>query len=232
MDEVVLSVKKLDVYYGNNKVIKNLSFDVKKKERLVIMGPNGAGKTTLFRALIGAIPYNGEIKWSDDVKIGYLPSQETIFRDKLLPITVKDFFMLKNIKPKQAIEALEEVDFDKEYIKKSLFELSTGQFQRMSVAWMLSDNPSVVLFDEPFSGVDITGRKTIYDLLHKFWEKRNLTILMISHDLSVVWEHASYVLCLGAIDGKCYGAPQSVLSGENLKKIYGKGIKFYEHKHN
>jgi zinc transport system ATP-binding protein len=80
------------------------------------------------------------------------------------------------------------------------------------------------------SGIDVGGEETIYSLLHKFWEEKKLTILLVTHDLHVVWEHADRVLCLNKTC-LCIGKPDQVLTVENLKKLYGTGIKFYKHKH-
>jgi len=122
------------------------------------------------------------------------------------------------------------VGLDPSLLKRRFGTLSTGQFQRMIIAWALVDEPEVLLFDEPTSGVDIGGQETIYSLLHKFWKERNLTILLVTHDLSVVWEHANNVLCLNK-KALCYGKPRDVLTPQGLEKLYGTGIKFYEHTH-
>jgi zinc transport system ATP-binding protein len=100
----------------------------------------------------------------------------------------------------------------------------------MIIGWALVDNPSVLLFDEPTSGVDIGGQETIYSLLHRFWKERNLTILLVTHDLNVVWEHAENVLCMNK-KKLCYGKPKEVLTPVELEKIYSVGIKYYEHAH-
>ena len=94
----------------------------------------------------------------------------------------------------------------------------------------LVDDPSVLLFDEPTSGIDVGGEETIYSLLHKFWKEKGLTILLVTHDLNIVWEHANKVLCLNK-KKLCLGTPNEVLSPENLKKLYQSNIKFYKHEH-
>jgi ABC-type Mn2+/Zn2+ transport system ATPase subunit len=223
----VLQVRDLTVELGKQKIIEDLSFDIKKGETLVVLGPNGAGKTTLLRALLGIIPYEGEVTWS--VKnISYLPPGELVQRKEIIPLTVADFYLLKEVKKAKALESLKSVGLTTDLYQKRIAHLSTGQFQRLSIAWALVDDPDMLLFDEPTSGIDIGGAETIYSLLHDFWKKQKLTILLVTHDLSVVWEHADNVLCLNK-KGLCYGVPSKALSTEKLKELYGVGVKYYKH---
>jgi len=227
-NNLALEVKNLTVELNNQKIIENLSFEVKKGETLVVLGPNGAGKTTLLRALLGIIPHEGEVIWSVD-NISYLPPNELLQRREILPLTVEDFYSLKEIGKDEIFESLRSVGLDLAIYRKRIAYLSTGQFQRLSIAWALVDRPDTLLFDEPTSGIDIGGTKTIYSLLHEFWKKHRLTIILVTHDLSVVWEHADNVLCLNKKD-LCYGRPQQALTTENLKQLYGVGIKYYQHR--
>ena len=226
-DNFALQVKNLTVELNNQKIIKNLTFEVKRGETLVVLGPNGAGKTTLLRALLGVIPYQGEITWS--VKnISYLPPNELLQRREILPLTVEDFYSLKEISGNRIIDSLQSVGLEKNTLKKRIAHLSTGQFQRLNIAWALADKPDTFLFDEPTSGIDIGGTETIYSLLHNFWEQYKLTIILVTHDLSVVWEHADNVLCINK-KGLCYGVPKKMLTTENLQQLYGVGVKYYRH---
>lgn len=225
----ILEVEDLQVSLSGEKIIDNLSFNIEKRDSLVILGPNGAGKTTLFKALLGLIPYQGKVKWYTQ-KISYLPPQELVARTSLFPLTVADFFSFKEASLRETKNKLREVGLETSVIKKTLNKLSTGQFQRMIIAWSLVGDPEVLLFDEPTSGIDIGGQETIYTLLHKFWEENNLTILLVTHELNVVWEHASQVLCLNK-KRLCYGKPDEVLTPQKLKELYGGGVKFYKHKH-
>ena len=226
--QLALRVKNLTVELSKQKIIEDLSFEVKKGETLVVLGPNGAGKTTLLRALLGIIPYSGEIAWSAE-NISYLPPNELIQRREILPLTVEDFYSLKETTKNKVLESLESVGLEQSIFKKRIAHLSTGQFQRLSIAWALVDQPDTLLFDEPTSGIDIGGTETIYSLLHFFWVKYKLTIILVTHDLSVVWEHADNVLCLNK-KGLCYGAPNQALTTENLRRLYGVGVKYYRHK--
>jgi len=229
MLEPILKVKNLDVSFGKEEIIKDLSFEVKRGEVLIILGPNGAGKTTLLRALLGLVPYKGKIIWGSQ-KISYLPPQELVQRKYLPPMTIEEFFGFKDVSKDDMLKIFQEVGLNVSLFKKPFGALSTGQFQRMMIAWALVDKPEVLLFDEATYGIDAGGEDTIYSLLHNFWEKRNLTILLVTHDLDIVYEHANNVLCLNK-DKMCYGEPTKILTPQNLEKIYGTGIKFYKHIH-
>ncbi len=225
----ILEVRHLTVRFGDYEVIKDLSFDVEKGEALIVLGPNGAGKTTLLRAILGLLPYQGEVVWRAK-KINYLPSQELMQRRTVLPLTVKEFFAFKRADYKTTKLILSQVGLDEQVIRQNLGSLSTGQFQRLMLAWSLVDKPEVLLLDEAMSGIDVGGQDTIYSLLHKFWRQGDLTLIFITHELDIVWKHANHVLCLNH-RGLCFGAPREVLSPQKLEELYGTGIKFYEHKH-
>jgi ABC-type Mn2+/Zn2+ transport system ATPase subunit len=225
----ILKVENLSVSYGKEQVLKNINFSVKEKDVFIILGPNGSGKSTLLKAILDLIPYEGKISWTTK-NISFLPSQEFLTRKNLPPLSIKDFFHFKTKSKDKVIKILKEVGLDKSILKKQFNELSTGQFQRMTIAWSLVGKPKILIFDEPTSGIDVGGEETIYTVLHKFWEKWGLTIILVTHDLNVVWEHSSKVLCLNK-KITCMGKPQHVLTPENLKKIYGTGVKFYKHRH-
>jgi len=91
----ILEVKKLSVSFNNEKVLDNLSFNLKEKENLVIIGPNGAGKSVLLKALLGIVPFQGKrkIKWKADVKIGCVPQK--FLPEKNIPLSIKEFFKFK-----------------------------------------------------------------------------------------------------------------------------------------
>ena len=228
-DQTLLTVNNLSVRFGKEKIIDNLSFQIKKRDVFVIMGPNGAGKTTLLRALLDLIDHEGKVEWYSD-KISYLPPQELLQRKSLLPLSISNFFSFKTKDKEKINNALASVDLSPSILSRHFGALSTGQFQRMIIAWALVDDPKILLFDEPTSGIDIGGEETIYSLLHKLWQERGLTILLVTHDLNIVWEHATNVLCLNKTYS-CIGTPEEVLTPEQLKKLYGSGIKFYAHDH-
>ncbi len=229
MDNEILDVKNIGVSFDGEEILKDLSFRVSKGEVLVILGPNGAGKTTLFKTILGLLPYKGKIVWNAD-KISFLPHQELLHRKDIPPLTLEEFFKFKKVSTDKIPLMLELVGLDSNILNKSLNALSSGQFQRMLIAWGLIDEPEVLLFDEPTSGIDLGGQETIYSLLRKFWEERKFTILLITHDLNVVWKHADNVLCLNK-SYSCYGKPKEIITPSQLEKLYGTGVEFYRHSH-
>ena len=226
MLETILKVKNLNVRLNNEKIIEDLSFEVKEGDVLTILGPNGAGKTVLLKTLLGLLPYKAEIEWQKEVKIGYVPQRLPFIKD--IPMSVEEFFKLKGVLKEEIKEILNSVGFEESFLNKKIGELSSGQFQRILVAWALVGNPDVLLFDEPTAGIDISGQETIYSLLSKLKEERNLTILLVTHDLSVVFKFSDYVICLNKCP-ICQGIPKEVLTPEILYKLYGEEVKFYEH---
>ena len=224
-ENIILKVKNLNVRLEKEEIIKDLSFEIKQGDVLTVLGPNGAGKTVLLRTLLGILPYKGEIKWEKEVKIGYVPQRLPFIEET--PMSVEEFFELKRASRKEIREILNSVGFGSA-LNKKIGELSSGQFQRILVAWALVGNPDVLLFDEPTTGIDIGGEETIYTLLVKLKEKRNLTILLVTHDLSVVFKLSDFVICLNKCP-ICQGVPKEVLTPEILYKLYGEEVKFYEH---
>jgi len=87
-----------------------------------------------------------------------------------------------------------------------------------------------LLFDEPMTGIDIKGEESIYSLLEKLKKERNLTILLVTHDLSVIYKFSDYVICLNRYP-ICQGKPREILTPEGLEKLYGQEVKFYQHTH-
>jgi zinc transport system ATP-binding protein len=225
---LILKVKNLNVLLNDQSIIENLSFEVKRGDALTILGPNGAGKSVLLKTLIGLIPYRGEIEWAKAIKIGYVPQRLPFIKD--IPLSIKDFFNLKGSHEKETEAILNSVGFKQDFSRKKIGDLSSGQFQRVLIAWGLVGNPQVLLFDEPMTGVDISAEETIYNLLAKLKLERDLTILLVTHDLSVVYKFSTDVICLNR-QPICYGPPREVLTLESLQKLYGGEVKYYQHKH-
>lgn len=231
MSENILEVKKLNITLGDNEIIKDLALHIDAGDFLTILGPNGSGKTVLVKTLLGLIPETGgSIVWSKKAKLGYVPQGLTQSSVQGLPLSVREFFDLKKVKPEDIKHVLKSVGLKQEICSKKFGELSGGQFQRILLAWVLSTNPNVLILDEPTTGVDVGGEGTIYELLSKLKVENNLTIVMISHDLDIVHKYSSHVLCLSHSHSN-FGIPQEVMTKKNLEKLYGSEMKTIEHVH-
>jgi zinc transport system ATP-binding protein len=112
-------------------------------------------------------------------------------------------------------------------LDKPLGELSGGELQRLLISWAMLNHPEVLLFDEPTAGIDIGFEETVYNLMHRLQNERQTTVLLISHDLNVVYRYAQNVLCINR-RMHCHGSPQEVLKPADLVELYGAGG-FYHH---
>jgi len=225
-----LQVRDLSVRFGTNTVLAHLSFTVPAGSALAIIGPNGAGKTVLFRALIGATPYEGSVHWAERTRIGYVPQKLDIERD--LPITGDDLVRAKaavtGATAQEAAKALELARVEKDVSRWPIGALSGGQFQRLLVATALVGRPTVLLLDEPTAGVDEPGQERLNQTIDRLRTELGLTVLLISHDLSVVYRYASRVLCLARSE-VCIGPPKEVLTPAILQELYGAPVSYHVH---
>jgi len=232
MKKTILHVFNLKVELNKQTILQKISFDVGEDETIAVIGPNGAGKTTLFRALMGLVPYEGAVDWTPGVKIGYVPQKLSVSSD--IPLTTKEFFALKDSNTHEMERVLHTVgfDIDKDKSKKILGQklglLSGGELQKILIAWALIGHPDILLFDEPTSGVDVSSEGTIYSLLHHLQHEEKMSVILISHELQIVYRYATKVICLNK-ESICFGPPDVVMDKENLQKLFGSDVGFYHH---
>jgi zinc transport system ATP-binding protein len=227
--ESILKVKHLRVELEGEIILEDISFEVRQRETLVILGPNGAGKTVLLKALLGLLPHQGEVSWREGVTIAYVPQRVPLIKD--VPMTVEEFFELKGVPRKRTEVVLKEVGIENQaFLKKPIGIISSGQFQRVLIAWALVNNPDILLFDEPTAGIDIGGEETVYSLLQRAKRERGLTILLVTHDLTAVYSQATNVLCMNK-KMFCYGPPRDSLTPKHLQEMFGEKIKYFLHTH-
>ena len=228
----ILEVERLSIRFGATSILKDVSFRVSRGESVAVIGPNGSGKTVLFRALIGAIPSAGTLKWAPGIRFGYVPQKVDLARD--LPITGVDFLRARSAFSRSGdaaiTQALSAVGLALPLAAQSAGSLSGGQFQRLLIAFALMGDPDVLLLDEPTAGVDEPGQERLNELIHRLQAERRLTVFLISHDLSVVHQHATHVLCLSGGTAH-YGEPTTILTPELLHEVYGTPVAFHVHDH-
>lgn len=236
-------IQEFSVNYGKSEIIKDVNLHVHCGEITAIAGPNGAGKSTLLKAILGEIKHDGTMDFLD-IKgertgkplIGYVP-QDFDF-DKSSPVSVRDIFtasmtnfpfcMIRFIssanKAKQITNRIKEslkLVKAEHLIDKKLGSLSGGEFQRVMLALALTPLPDLLLLDEPVSAIDQAGLELFYQIVSELRQNFDLSVILVSHDLSMIYQHADRVIVLNktiVADGK----PKQVFSDrELLKKLFG-----------
>jgi len=236
----IISVKNLNVSLNSHRILESISFDINQGEITAIIGPNGSGKTTLLKALLGLTPYTGDIKIFNSTprklheiahKIGYVPQRLEF--DRTIPMTIKELFSLHLLKGQTEDSILKTLDLirARHLIDKRVGILSGGEFQRIILALALLNDPELLLLDEPSSNVDAEGVMEFYSLIKELRAKKNLTILLVSHDIDVVYKYATSVLCVSH-KLLCHASPSEALTTETLERLYGKHQKFFAHENN
>lgn len=238
-----LEIRNLSVRLGGADVLSGINADIRCGEITALVGPNGAGKTTLLSAILGLVPYKGEIRFCRAAehgkgapRIGYVPQR--IDFERGAPLTVQDFFALSAQRfpvflgrsprsRRSAAETLARAGAD-HLLPRPLGKLSGGELQRVLLALALRDNPDILLLDEPVSGVDLSGEELFRDFLGRIHGESHFSLLLVSHDLSVVARHADRVICLNR-KIICQGATTETLTPENIEAIYGKGARLLSH---
>ncbi len=231
---------------GGIQILHNVNASIDGGKINALIGPNGAGKTTLLSAILGLIPYTGNIIFCDKngnpkpkPRIGYVPQRFDF--DTGTPITVLDFLTLSDKtlplwfwhskKTKlEAIKILREMKAE-HLLYRPLGKLSGGEFQRVILAMAIKNEPEIILLDEPVSGIDVAGEEMFCELLTMLQKKDKFTLLLVSHDISVVNIHADKVICLNKTVIN-QGKPADVINPENLRTMYGSHMGLHYHKHN
>ncbi len=235
VSESVIALKDVSFRYDRELVLEHVSFSVPAGDFIGIIGPNGSGKTTLLRLMLGLLkPTTGEVKlfgqpvrkFSDWKKIGYVPQKPGAAVLKF-PLTVEEVVGLAGTK-KAAGEALKAVDlYDRR--NRLLSELSGGQQQRVFIARALVENPRLLILDEPTVGVDTASQAQFYALLRRLNQEKQLTLILVSHDIDVVAQEVQHILCLNC-QVIYHGEPKGV-AAEMREQMYGKNVRFVEHHH-
>ncbi len=217
--ESLLTAHDIGVTFNGTPVLSHISFTLQRGETVAMVGPNGSGKSVLLRALLGLVPHTGTAIWASDIRLAYLPQFLSAARD--LPLTVDELFALRHIAPEVMAEYLAHVEMDAPAVRTMpIGQLSGGQFQRVMIAWAVAQHPDVLLFDEPAGGIDIAGQTSVYKLIRHIQEVHNIAILLVSHDLDIVYRYADQVLCINQTM-VCHGMPDDVLTPDAIAQLYG-----------
>ncbi len=238
---VAIEVRDLHVSLGGNSILSGVNARIPEGSISALIGPNGAGKTTLLLAIMGIIPYRGKItvrQGKGSHNIGYVP--QSLDFDRGMPVTVMDFLCMSRQRSplwlsrlrkqrEAAFEALERVKAG-HVADRQLGNISGGEFQRSLLAMALMEGPTILLLDEPASAVDRNGEQLFMNLIKSLNEEKELTMLMVSHDISMVTRLAEHVICLNN-HVLSEGNTADVINEQTLSACFGadKGLMLHDH---
>lgn len=198
----ILEVKELSFSYDKELVLENINLVVEEGDFLALIGPNGGGKSTLMKLIVGVNSVEkGSVKFlNTSINMGYVPQNTNIntnFPIKALEVVLmgcnahrKRVFGYTKKEINHAVSILKQVGME-EFAHSKIGSLSGGQRQRVMIARALCSDPEILLLDEPTSSIDREGQKQIYELLQEL--NKNITIIVVSHDISVVLKYATKV---------------------------------------
>lgn len=236
-NDALLRFENVTLGYGRRRVVEALDFAVARGDYLAIVGSNGAGKTTLLRGLLGTLaPQSGKVSRAENLHLGYVPQLHTL--DEIFPLSVLDVVLMGRFGRIGAGRRAAKADFARAReamgeagifdLETRLFrELSGGQKQRALIARALANDPDLLVLDEHTNDLDIATERAIMALIERLHAERHLAVVMVSHSINVVANHARSV---GIIkDGRCVFAPaETVLNEEYLQNIYGIPLRVVE----
>lgn len=246
--EKILEIKDLQVVRNGVIVLDGISLDLEAGLSLAIIGPNGGGKTTLVKVILGLLqPHAGMVRVfglaPEEVirrmpgAVGYVP-QWTGY-DPDFPVSALDVVLMgrfgsigmlrpvKRIHREEAMARLKMVGIA-DLAAKPVGHLSGGQKQRVLIARSLINDPGLLILDEPTSGVDAGTQEQFYLLLRDLQQRLHISIVHISHDISMVPASSDRVACLNR-RLFMHGKPEDVLCSQVLHDAYGCNIDFLFH---
>lgn len=230
----LIELTDISVVFGQKTALSHINLQIYPNSVITIVGPNGGGKSTLLKVLLKLLaPTQGTVKYSNNVRIGYVPQK--IHLDHSLPITVEKFLSLKKGTSKTEIQQALALLSISHLIHNSMQKLSGGEMQRVLLARAILNKPNLLVLDEPTQGVDINGQAELYQLIHQTRETLNCAILLVSHDLHLVMADTNEVLCINQ-HICCAGTPEIISNDPKFIRFFGdqfaKNIALYTHRHN
>lgn len=227
-------IKNISVKYGDEYILKDISIHIHCGQLTVIIGKNGAGKTTLLKAILGQIKHAGTIEFinlglnkNKKIKIGYVPQKlniekhnpTSVFDMFASAITLKTLSFFKQEKTRQTILNQLKKFNCQNLIDKKLGELSGGELQRVLIAFATIDNPTLLILDEPVSGIDAKGSLEFYSIIDELKNEYDMAIILVSHDFAPVLKYADHVILL---DKKILveGSAKEVFSSQKFKEYF------------
>lgn len=223
-----ITIKNVTKSFGENKVLKGISFESESGRAFGILGRNGAGKTTAIRMVMGVFPCDGgEILIDDEpidrnkIRLGYLPEERGLYPKKKVITQLVYFGMLKNLSRKEAAAAaaywLRRLQVE-EYKKRRLDTLSKGNQQKIQLAVALISNPDVIILDEPFSGLDPVNAMLLKDVVKELIAN-NKIVLFSSHQMNYIEEFCDQIAILNGGEVALTGSIKEIKRSYDRRRI-------------
>jgi iron complex transport system ATP-binding protein len=248
---IKLEIQGISLSYNHLPVVADLSFQVVPGEMLGLIGPNGCGKTSIIKALSRVLALrSGQIKL-DGKEIDSLSRSQMARTIGVVPQnpTMPDTFTVAEVvllgrTPHLGLlrhesgRDLKIVGWAMErtgiasLAGRRMSELSGGERQRVSVARVLAQEPAAILLDEPTANLDMNHQTAILDLIRELCKERNLAVLIALHDLNLAAQYCDRLVMLKAGRLFAEGAPQQVMTAENIRAVYGMESHVYPHPEN
>jgi ABC-type Mn2+/Zn2+ transport system ATPase subunit len=223
--------------YGKRRILHDLNFSIAAGDYTAIVGSNGSGKTTLLRTLLRILrPLSGRVIADERLHFGYVPQLQTV--DEIFPLTVFEVVLMGRYGRLGALRRPGKADRERamvalgeagiEPLAPRLYrELSGGQKQRTLIARALANDPDVLVLDEHTNDLDIASEKIIMALIDRLHDERHIAVVMVSHSLNTVANHARQVGLIS--DGTCSFLPvDQVMQTDYLQRIYGLPLRVIE----
>lgn len=231
MSKTVLSVSKAHLSYNHWKsfVLRDISFSLHEGEILSIIGKNGSGKSSLLKAIAGIQKLHSGKITRHSKRISYVPQKLSL--EESFPLRSSEFVRIFNDRANTEETNKLFREFHSEQLqKKNLSSLSGGEFQKVLIINALLLKPDILLLDEPTSGIDALWEEQFYENIAKVQESYpKIAIVLVSHNLHLVYKNSTRVICLHEHNLCCHGTPSEVLQNENVSEIFGKYLRPYEH---
>lgn len=225
----LLQLKNISFSANKTSIIKDISFSVWKWEVVSIIGVNGAGKSTLLKIIAGIHKQTSGSVIKNYTTLSYVPQKISI--DKTFPISVWEFVHIYNLKTstKKIWEYFEKFSA-KHLLQKQLSFLSGWEFQKVLIISALIREPELLLLDEPTAGIDRVWEENFYkniaDIKILF---PHISIILVSHNLHLVYKNSDRVICLHKDNFCCHGTPTEIQSNKQVEALFGKYTLPYEH---
>jgi lipopolysaccharide export system ATP-binding protein len=229
----MLKASKLNKKYRSKTVVNDVSIEVARGEVIGLLGPNGAGKTTTFYMIVGITPCtNGELTLDGndithlpihrraDLGISYLPQETSIFRKLNTEENIRAILELqKRVDIDERLEQLLDELSITHLRKNSAASLSGGERRRVEIARALANNPSFILLDEPFAGVDPLAVLDIKEII-RYLVKENIGVIITDHNVRETLDicDRAYIVNEGAVLAS--GSPNEIIKNSSVRKVY------------